>query len=113
MLEPKMLKLREMEGKQCIAFVYDLLIDEQQYYARCYFRKLDSNTWQLEVWEHSTSSKSNTIYCWYYTMPKDNMPLTTVCAFGLKRLQMQFAQEVQIKSQLDFTIGNVVQGVCD
>lgn len=112
MIKDKDLKLREMKDKECIAFVYDLLLnDEQNNYMRCFFHKVEGKVWQVEVWEYSTSNKSDVIYRWGYEMPKDNMPITMICAFGLIRLQRQMKEEVQMKSELDFTIGSLVDGI--
>ena len=112
MIKDKDLKLREMKHKECVAFVYDLLLnDEQNNYMRCFFHKVEGKVWQIEVWEYSTSNKSDVIYRWGYEMPKDNMPLTMICAFGLIRLQRQMKEEVQMKSELDFTIGSLVEGI--
>lgn len=111
MVEDKDLKLREIKDKECIAFVYDLFFNEQKNYMRCFFHKVENRIWQVEIWDYSTSNKSDVIYRWGYEMPKDNMSLTMICAFGLKRLQMQIKEEIQMRSELDFIIGDLVEGI--
>ena len=115
MINDKDIKLKEIKDKKCIAFVYDLFFDDGNGMMRCFYHHVENrvkkNIWQVEVWDYSTSNKSDVIYRWTYEMPKSDMPLTMVCAFGLMRLQMQLKEEIQTKSELDFTIGEMLEGV--
>lgn len=112
MINDKDIKLREMKDKECIAFVYDLFFgNEKKNCIRCFFHKVKDRIWQIEAWDYSTANKSDVIYRWGYEMPKNNMPLVMICAFGLMRLQLQMKEEVQMKSELDFTIGEMLEGI--
>lgn len=108
MINFKDLKHKEYVGDECIGFVYDLPYGEEK--MSCFFRRAENNDklWQIEVWECTTGNKSDVIYRWIYKMPKSNMSLLMICAFGLMRMQEQMKKEVQLKSELDFVIGDMI-----
>ena len=113
LIKSKDLKLREIKDKATIAFVYDLVLgdDENKKTLRFYFHNVEGRIWQMEVCEYGTVCKSDVMYRWGYEMPKDNMALTMICAYGLSRFQIQMKHEVQMKSEIDFALGDLLEGL--
>lgn len=112
-IEEKDLKQREYEDKECVAFVYDIVFgeNEESRILRCFYHRVKEKIWQLEVWDYCTANKSDVIYRWVYDMPKNNMSLKMICAFGLTRLQLQMKEEVQMKSEIDFTLSELLKDI--
>lgn len=99
-----------VDGK-CIDFDYFVNLDNSR--IRCRFTR-DKN--QLSVWNmmvviKRTRDADSQVYNFGYQLPKENMDLTMVAAIGLKYFQLYLKEEVQLKSNLDFTLGEITNGM--
>ena len=95
----------------CVDFDYILQIDETR--TRCRFTR-DKNqplVWNMMVVLKRTRDADSQVYNFSYQLPKHNMDLTMVAAIGLKYFQLYLKEEVQLKSGMDFAIGEITNGM--
>lgn len=95
----------------CVDFDYILNVNETR--IRCRFTR-DKN--QLSVWNmmvviKRTRDADSQVYNFGYQLPKENMDLTMVTAIGLRYFQLYLKEEVQLKSNIDFTLGEITNGM--
>ena len=93
----------DKETNQPIAFEYDLPVeDETGNITELPFRfnRLGERTWSVEM------VFGMQVYKVMYDVPKVNMDLVMVAAFGLRNIQYEIRQEIEKKSIIDFTIGD-------
>ena len=103
---PELKNRKNNEQRECVGFEYDLLIDNgDNSVTELPFRfiRINSKVWQVEL------VIDNQVYRTNYEMPKQNCDLTLIAAFGLRNIQYQIEQEVQMKSIIDFTIGDATK----
>ncbi len=112
MIELKDLENRRYEDKDCTAFTYILTVEKDFKIEYRFYRSLDSDvlkrTWIAQVVLPRTESSDSQVYYIGFELPKNNLPLPTICATGLKYFQMCMKSEIQKKSNIDFTIGEIV-----
>lgn len=102
------------EDKQCVGFEYELTVENemgQPVKQSVYFTRKDEL--DVKCWEVSMISKNHNInelkaYSIEYMVPVQNMKLETIAATGLRHLQYNIQQEIQYKSIIDFSIGNMI-----
>lgn len=95
----------------CVDFDYILNIDESR--IRCRFMR-DKNQpliWNMMVVLKRTRDADSQVYNFSYQLPKSNMDLTMVTAIGLKYLQLYLKEEIQLKTNMDFAIGEITNGM--
>lgn len=114
MIKFKDLQNRVYSGKICIRFEYGMMFNEQYVYAQ--FTRQTSpmaqpNEWNMQIIFGRTRDKDSEVYNFGYVMPKDNVPLELICATGLKYFQLHIKEEIQAKSNLDFELGEILQGM--
>lgn len=111
MISLKDLENRVYSGRDCVRFEYNFKADEKtEICAR--FKKLpDGNAWSTQIVLERTRDKDSEVYNFSYTLPKYNMPLELIAAIGLRYFQLYLKEEVQLKSSMDFIIGDIVAGV--
>lgn len=114
MLKLKDLQNRVYSGKICVRFEYAILVDERLIYAR--FTKQPNkdsqpNEWNMEIILGRTRDKDSEVYNFGYVMPRDGLPLELIAATGLRYFQLYLKEEVQAKSNMDFELGNILQGM--
>ena len=93
----------DKETNQPISFEYDLLVENEtgnKTELPFRFNRLGEKTWLVEL------VVGMQVYKVMYDVPKVNMDLTMVAAFGLRNIQYEIRQEVEKKSIIDFTIGD-------
>lgn len=114
-----MIKFRDLQnkvysGKTCIRFEYALMVNDQYVIAR-FERQMKSehapNEWNMQIIFGRMRNKDSEVYNFGYVMPKTTVPLELVCATGLKYFQLHIKEEVQAKSNLDFMLGDILQGM--
>ena len=119
MIERKRLIHREYDddGKTCIGFQY-ILPDEKgkPTESRFIFKKheneLNEISWRIQAFiPDSFSANLNSVIQFSFAIPKETLPLETICGIGLTLLQNQIKEQVQVLSKLDFDIGEIVKGV--
>jgi hypothetical protein len=95
----------------CVDFDYVLNIDKTR--IRCRFtRDRDQlSVWNMMVVLKRTRDADSQVYNFSYQLPKPNMDLTMVTAIGLRYFQLYLKEEVQLKSNLDFTLGEITNGM--
>lgn len=115
MIELRDLDNRKYEGKECRAFTYILTVDKDFEVEYRFYRSLDSavlkRTWIAQVIFPRTEQSDSQVYYIGFELPKDDLPLTLVCATGLKYFQMCMKSEIQKKTSIDFTIGEITRGM--
>ena len=95
----------------CVDFDYILNIDDKRIRFRFTRNKHNLSVWNMGVIIKRTRDADSQVYNFGYQLPKDNMGLTMVAAIGLKYFQMYLKEEVQFKSSLDFTLGEITNGM--
>lgn len=114
MIKFKDLQNRVYRGKTCVLFEYALMVDDQYVVAR-FERQMKTtsmpNEWNMQIIFGRMRNKDSEVYNFGYVMPKDNVPLELICATGLKYFQLHIKEEIQAKSNLDFELGEILQGM--
>lgn len=111
MIKQSDLQNRMCVNGTCVDFDYILNIDEKRLRFRFTRDKNDLFVWNMMVVLKRTRDADSQIYNFGYQLPKANMDLTMVAAIGLKYFQMYLKEEVQLKSNLDFTLGEITNGM--
>ena len=115
MIKLKELENRRYEDKDCTAFTYNMTVNKDLTIEYRFHRSLDSEvlkrTWIAQVIFPRTEQADSQIYYIGFQLPKDDLPLTLVCATGLRYFQMCMKAEVQKKSNIDFVIGEITRGM--
>lgn len=112
MIRFKDLQNKVYSGKACVQCEYGILVDENKYVYAKFSRQLDKPTeWNMQIVLGRTRDKDSEVYNFGYIMPKDNLPLELIIATGLKYFQLHIKEEIQLKSNLDFQLGNILMGM--
>ena len=115
MLKLKDLQNRVYSGKTCISFEYNIIIDENNILTAKFIKRqhhgAQPNEWNMQIITDRTRDKDSEVYTFGYVMPRDKLPLELIAATGLKYFQLYLKKEVQAKSNLDFELGNILQGM--
>lgn len=96
----------DKETNQPIAFEYDLLVENEtgnKTELPFRFNRLGDKTWLVEM------VFGIQVYKIMFDVPKVNMDLVMVAAFGLRNIQYELRQEIEKKSIIDFTIGDMTK----
>lgn len=114
MLTIKDLQNRVYSGKTCTRFECVFPQDEE-HWILCTFKKVVNNSnvnhWNMQVIVDRTRDKDSEVYNIGYILPKNNLPLELVAATGLRYFQLHIKKEVQAKSNLDFELGRILEGM--
>ena len=114
MLTLKDLENRVYSGKQCTRFEYVIKLNNEnkdQVVARFERQLTNPTEWNMRIIFDRTRDKDSEVYNFGYVMPRDNLPLELIAATGLRYFQLHIKEEVQAKSNLDFELGNILQGM--
>lgn len=111
MIRLKDLQNRVYSGKSCIRFEYEFDVDQNKTITATFKRLSETNTWKMSIVLDRTRDKDSEVYNFMYALPKDNVPLELVAAVGLRYFQLYIKEEVQMKSNMDFLIGEIIEGV--
>lgn len=112
MIRLKDLQNRVYSGKNCMRFTYEFNIDQDRtVVARFQRSSNDMNIWKMGIVLDRTRDKDSEVYCFEYALPKTDVNLELVAAIGLKYFQLHIKEEVQLKSNMDFILGEIVEGV--
>ena len=95
----------------CVDFDYILQIDKTRVRCRFFRDRSQPSVWNMMVVLRRTRDADSQVYTFSYQLPKQNMDLTMVAAIGLKYFQLYLKEEVQLKSNIDFTIGEITIGM--
>ena len=114
MLVLKDLENRVYSGKQCTRFEYVIKLNNEskdQVIARFERKLVNPTEWTMRIVFDRTRDKDSEVYNFGYIMPRDGLPLELIAATGLRYFQLHIKEEVQAKSNLDFELGNILQGM--
>ena len=112
MIRLKDLQNRVYSGKNCTRFEYEFKVDQDKTVCAMFKRTPENDrTWNMKVILDRTRDKDSEVYSFLYVLPRDNMPLELITAIGLKYFQLYIKEEVQMKSNMDFVLGEIVEGV--
>lgn len=119
-----MLKLKELvnriyEGKDCVRFEYEVLDTARAandpkrscFVARYQRSKEDIKQWKMQIVLPRDRDCDSQVYTFDYVLPKEGMELALIAAIGLKYFQMRIKEEVQQKSDWDFVLGTLLDGM--
>lgn len=108
MIQFKELRNRTYDGKICVQFEYVIQLDDRQKVIARFERKVpyDGSLWVMQVILDRNAYHDCDVYNFAYALPKSNLPLETIASMGLKYFQFQLKEEIQLKSMLDFCIGD-------
>lgn len=111
MIKQSDLKNRKVMNNICVGFDYFLKIGEKE--IRCSFTrsKTSQYLWDMLVILDKTRDSDSQVYTFSYQLPKSNMDLTMVAAVGLKYFQLCLQEEIQIKSEMDFRLGEITSSM--
>lgn len=107
----KDLQNRVYSDKECVRFEYVIPIDKERHIVATFKREKYSNEWNMQIILCRTRDKDSEVYNFGYIMPKSALPLPLIAATGLKYFQLYLKEEIQMKTNLDFELGNVLQGM--
>ena len=95
----------------CVDF--DYIFDIDKTHVRCRFTRDENEPliWNLMVVLKRTRDADSQVYNFGYKLPKPGMNLTMVAAIGLKYFQLYLKEEVQLKSNMDFILGEITNGM--
>lgn len=112
MIKFKDLQNRVYSGKECVRFEYEIPLSEKKT-VKAFFekQKTDLEEWNMRIVFDRTRDKDSEVYNFGYVMPREKLPLELIAATGLRYFQLHIKEEVQTKSNLDFTLGNIFQGM--
>lgn len=112
MLKLKDLKNRVYNGRECVRFECNIMMDkDSKQEIEAVFKKVALTEWRMQILIDGTRDKDTEVYNFSYIMPRSNLPLELIAATGLKYFQLYIKEEVQLKSNLDFELGNILQGM--
>ncbi len=111
-----MLSLRDLQnrvysGKDCVRFECVIPVEKDHWVNVMFERMQDPREWKMQVILDRTRDKDSEVYNFRYMMPREGLPLNLIAATGLKFFQLHIKEEVQRKSNLDFSIGRIVEGM--
>lgn len=95
----------------CVDFDYILNIDDSRIRFRFVRNKNQLLVWNMMVVLKRTRDADSQVYNFSYQLPKSSMDLTMVAAIGLRYFQLYLKEEIQLKSNIDFTLGEVTNGM--
>ncbi len=103
---------RVYRGKDCVGFDYFIKLGENET-LKATFKKspIDSKQWALQVVMGRTRDADSQVYWFDYVLPKEGMDLTMIASIGLKYFQLYLKEEVQMKTNLDFALGEITGGM--
>ena len=119
MITLKDLKNRVYNGKNCIRFEYEIEYDvdvhEKEKLTANFIKQehqfAQLNEWKMQIIKPRTRDKDSDVYYFGYVMPKENLPLELIAATGLRYFQLYLKEEIQIKSNIDFALGEIIKGM--
>lgn len=116
-----MIKMRDLinmkhDGKICVGFSYDVLDTnklvrdkETVLFSADFVKGISPGEWSMRIVLPRTRDSDSQIYNFGYVMPRDGLPLELIAATGLKYYQLFLKEEVQRKSNFDFTLGDLLR----
>ena len=114
MIRLKDLQNRVYSGKQCIRFEVLIQTENNKFHLAQFIklvRENGPNEWHMRIIFSRTRDKDSEVYNFGYIMPKDDVSLELIAATGLRYFQLYLKEEIQMKSNIDFVIGEIISGM--
>lgn len=112
MISFKDLQNKVYQDRLCVRFEYAIPVEDKRFVKATFERQPNNpNHWNLQIIFNRTRDKDSEVYNFGYIMPRDGLPLELIAATGLKYFQLYIKDEVQAKSNLDFTLGDILVGM--
>lgn len=111
MIKQSDLQNRMNVGGVCVDFDYILNVEDTRIRFRFTRDKSQLLIWNMMVVLKRTRDADSQVYNFSYQLPKANMDLTMIAAIGLKYFQLYLKEEVQLKSNMDFCLGEITNGM--
>lgn len=113
MIDLKQLECRRYKENQCISFQYALDLGKEVKPLVFRFSRVDQGErfWTLETQIHKTAFSDTQCYQIDFDVPRNDLPLTLICAIGLRYFKIHMQMETQYRANVDFTIGEVTEGM--
>lgn len=111
MLTLKDLENRVYRGKECVRFECVVRMDEEHWITATFKKQQNPCEWRMRIVFDRTSEKDSEVYTVGYIMPREGLPLELIAATGLRYFQYHIKDEVQMKSNLDFELGRILEGM--
>lgn len=113
-----MLKLKELinrvyEQKRCVSFEININNDTlpESIFLFKKIKNCDKPTWNLTVMISKDRDRDSQVYNFSYELPREGIPLEMIAAIGLKYFQLKIQEEVQMKSNFNFVLSDILQGM--
>ena len=115
MIELKELKNRFYVDGIPMAWDYylDVEIGNEVFQIRYMYKKVDEMLYEVKciIPSNPTDNRVDTVYTGVFHPFKSDMPITLITAIGLSCIQNMLKEEIQLKSCVDFSIGDVIRGM--
>jgi hypothetical protein len=106
------LELRIYKEKKCVGFTYFLNLEDNKKQRFDFVLDETNNEYEGRAWEMTTlfepPNGGTQVYRICFVIPRNDIPLITIAGMGLKLFQTYLKEEIQLKSCIDFSIGQVV-----
>lgn len=115
-MELKELKNRKYNGNDCVGFTYDVISEDDDIALTFEFCRSIESEYHKRKWHVFTKFFRTGIadtQCYYieFELPRDNLPLTLICATGLNYFLLYLRGEIQQKQAVDFIIGDITRNM--
>ena len=98
-------------GRECVRFECTVPMNEERQVLATFKRMNNPNEWNLQIVFDRTRDKVSEGSNFGYIMPRSGLPLELIAATGLKYFQLYLKEENQTKSNLDFELGRILEGM--
>lgn len=107
---------KEHEGKECVAFQYVLKVEGYNAIRFIFSRsRTESNAiipkaWRVDVNLDNAEGYAERFWLFFVT-PKDNIPLTTVCAMGVTEFKKYVMKSADYMTMINYEVGLALEGM--
>lgn len=101
---------RSYFDKKCVKFSYILSDEDNNFGLEITFKRdirVNENLWTMDIIIPNDEIAESQLYHITYQMPKSNMSMELIATTGLKLWQTYLKSEIQAKSLIDITIGDL------
>lgn len=115
-----MIELKELKNRfyvDGIPMAWDYYLDvelgNEVFQIRHMYSKIDEMLYEVKciIPSNPADNRTDKVYTGVFHPFKSNMPITSITAIGLSCIQNMLKEEIQLKSCIDFSIGDVIRGM--
>lgn len=111
MITFKDLKNKVYRDKMCTRFECEIVLKDKIAIANFDKCSGESPSWNMQIVLGRTRDKDSDVYNFSYVMPREGLPLELIAATGLRFFQLYLKDEIQLKTEIEFEIGELVRGM--